>query len=148
MPLEDIHGNRLSLPPEPAVDAPSIQAVPDGAEFPEGAVAPLPCVTAFIVYMLPDGRWQISDDLDVPLVPERKPHGDDFTAGCATVSRDVATQELISMFAQTLGPGIVQGTAQAVLNGQMQLGKAMQEKMQNDKLAEQLEAERKRRGGR
>lgn len=154
MPLQLPNGQEYKpgQPPEPAEDAPPIEAVPDGAEFPEGAVAPIPCVTAFIVYQLPDGRWQVSDDLDAPLVPERKAHLDDFTSGCATSLRDTHTQELINTMANTIGPAIVQNTVQNVMNNlpqaMMNFGQAVRQQGDAAKVTAQLAKDEARRAGR
>lgn len=109
---------------------------------------PLPCVTAFIIYMLPDGRWQVSTDLDVPLVPERKPHGDDFTSGCATTMRDVATQETVQAAASIIIPNVAQTILQNIPSVMLQVGQAVRQQTEADRVAEALAKDKQRRGGR
>jgi hypothetical protein len=105
---------------------------------------PLPCVTAFIVYQLPTGQWQVADDLDVPLVPERKAQFDDMTAGCSVTLRDVATQETAMAAANLIIPNTVNGVIQA----QMEVGKKVMEAREAADIARKLEADKHRRGGR
>lgn len=108
---------------------------------------PIECQTAFVVYLLPDGQWQVADDLDIPLVPARKPHGDDFTSACATTMRDVATREvanLLNQQANVIIPNIVQGVVQT----QMAMAAKAKEQFEAQAIAKQLEAEKHRRGGR
>lgn len=156
MPLQ-LPDGRTYFAPEPAEETPvnTTEALDDARAALEDGTAelaapePLPCVTAFIVYMLPDGRWQVADDLDVPLVPDRKPHGDDFTAGCATTMRDVQTQETISTFGNTLGPSLVQAVVQNTLNNlpqaMLNFGQAVRQQGEAAQVAAKLEADRNRR---
>lgn len=129
----------------PLNEEPPADAVPVNTTEPEAPAGPLPCITAFIVYQLPNGQWQVADDIDVPLVPERKPHFDDMTAGCSVTLRDIASHE-IAVAAANL---IVPNTANAVIQGQMAMGQKMAEQREAQLIAAKLEAEQKaRRGGR
>lgn len=147
MPLLGPNGQPV---PTPEALADAHAALEDGTAE-EAPAGPLPCVTAFVVYMLPDGRWQVSDDLDVPLVPDRTAHGDDYTAGCATVMRDVQTQEFGQVM-NVVGQGVVQATAQTVLQNlpqvMMQFGGAMRQQAEAAKVAADLEKDKLHRAGR
>lgn len=146
-PVEEVPVNTT----EALADAQAALEEGTATEVPEPQ-GPLPCITAFVVYQLPDGRWQIADDLDVPLVPERKPHGDDFTSGCATALRDVQTQEFAAIMAQAIGPSIIQNTVNNVLNNlpkaMMQFGQTIRDSAEANKVRQQLEKEQQARGGR
>lgn len=156
MPLQLPNGQTYT-PPQPDAPEPAEEALADAqAALEDGTAEPvapemLPCVTAFIVYQLPDGRWQVSDDLDAPLVPERKPHADDMTSGCSTTLRDVQTQEVIAVMAGAIGPSIVQNTVNNVLNNIPQalsnFGQQIRSSAEAAKVAGQLEKD-KLRGGR
>lgn len=130
MPLLGPNGAPIVPPTPEQIAAPADETLP-----PE----PMACVTAFVVYQLPTGQWQVADDLNVPLVPDRKPNGDDFTAACAVVERDVRTQE-IAIAAANL---IIPNTANAVVQAQMNLGKQVAEQRQAQMLAQQLEADKR-----
>lgn len=141
----EMHEVGEPIPEQALADAQEALEEGTAEELPPG---PLPCVTAFIVYMLPDGRWQVSDDLDAPLVPERKCHADDLTAGCATTMRDVQTQEVIAVMAGAIGPSIVQNTVNNVLNNIPQalanFGQQIRSNAESAKIAEQLERDKAR----
>jgi hypothetical protein len=111
------------------------------------APEPIECQTAFVVYLLPDGQWQVSDDLDIPVMPARKPHGDDFTSACATVMRDVATREVALLLQQQVEV-IVPNTVQGVVQTQMAMAAKAKEQFEAAAIAEKLEREKSRRGGR
>jgi hypothetical protein len=130
MPLLGPNGTPIAPTPE-QLAAPPDETLP---------AEPVACVTAFTVYQLPTGEWQVADDLNVPLVPGRKPGGDDFTAGCSVVLRDVATHAAANL--------IIPNTAQAVVNAQMQIGRQVAEAQQSAKVAQKLEAEKRARAGR
>lgn len=121
---------------------------PETAEpVPDEPTGPIECQTAFVVYLLPDGQWQVADDLDIPLVPARKPHGDDFTSACATTMRDVATREvanLLNQQANVIIPNVVQG----VVETQMAMAQKAREQFEAQNIAQKLEADKHRRGGR
>lgn len=126
--------------PEPTTPEPETPPEPAG---------PIQCVTAFVVYQLPDGLWQVADDLDAPLVPERKAHGDDFTAGCATTLRDVATRETVQGIINSgLGQAIVQSTTQSVIANMGLIGQQMAQAQESATVAQKLEKDKLRRGGR
>ena len=129
MPLLGPNGQPLSeVPPENAEPVPE----PTG---------PIEATTAFVVYLLPDGQWQVSDDLDIPLIPARKPNGDDFTGACAVVMRDVTTREtanLLQQQANVIVPNVVQG----VIQSQMAMAQKAREAMEGQQIAAKLEAER------
>ena len=114
---------------------PLSEQTPAGSE-PVPDTGPIPCVTAYVLYMLPDGKWQVADDLNVPLVPERKPHGDDFTAGASVVLRDVQTSEVANI--------VIPNVAQAVINGQMQLARHAMDQRQNEVALRQMQADQAR----
>lgn len=127
--LEDAHA---------AIDNETAEAVP---------AEPIECQTAFVVYLLPTGQWQVSDDLDIPLIPARQPHGDDFTSGSATVMRDVATREVAGLLNEAANI-IVPSTVQGVIQSQMQMAKQAIEQREAQTIAAKVEADRQRRGGR
>lgn len=145
LPGGQVHEVGQPVPDEALADA--HEALEEGTAEVE-VPGPLPCITAFIVYQLPDGRWQVSDDLDAPLVPERKCHADDLTAGCSTTMRDVQTQEVIAVMAGAIGPSIVQNTVNNVLNNIPQalanFGQQIRSSAESAKIAEQLERDKAR----
>jgi hypothetical protein len=108
---------------------------------------PIECQTAFVVYLLPDGQWQVADDLDIPLIPARKPHGDDYTSGSATVMRDVSTREVAALLTEAVNV-IIPNTVQGVIQGQMAMAAKAREQFEANAIAEKLEADKSRRGGR
>jgi hypothetical protein len=144
MPLLGPDGRPLDAAPAEEL----LEATPDSADEEAAPPPPLPCVTAFIVYQLPTGQWQVADDIDVPLVPERKAHFDDMTAGCSVTLRDVATQEAAMAAANLIIPNTVQGTVQGVIQAQMEVGKKVMEAREAADIAKKLEADKHRRGGR
>jgi hypothetical protein len=144
MPLLGPNGRPLNeVPPENAEPVPDEEVA--GVE--DGPTGPIEVQTAFIIYLLPDGQWQVSDDLDIPLMPQRKPHGDDFTSACATTMRDVATREtanLLNQQANVIIPNVVQGVVQT----QMAMAAKAKEQFEANAIAAKLEADKARRGGR
>jgi hypothetical protein len=112
-----------------------------GLTYPDG---PLPAVTAFIIYQLPEGLWQAAVDLDVPLQPGRTVIGSDIVAGLSVTLRDVQTQEVV----QQATNAIVPNTVQMLINAQMEMGKKMAEAREAQAIAAELEKDKKRRGGR
>jgi hypothetical protein len=122
--------------PESLVKAPEPEDVPAAPE-------PVECVTAFVVYQLPDGRWQAADDLDAPFMPGRKPIPDEIYSGCAVVQKDALATEA----AITSANLILQHVGQAVVQQQMQVGQQIAEARQNQMLQQKIE-EGQRRGGR
>ena len=136
MPLLGPNGRPLNE--EPPESAEPVPAEPAG---------PVECQTAYVVYLLPTGQWQVSDDLDIPLVPARKPHGDDFTAGSATVMRDVQTREVAGLLTEAVNL-IIPNTVQGVIQSQMAMGQKMREEFEANAIAKKLEDDKKRRGGR
>ena len=143
MPLLGPNGHPLSeVPPENAEPVPHKEDVAVAAE-PTG---PIECQTAFIVYLLPNGQWQVADDLDLPLMPARKPHGDDFTSGCATTMRDVATREMSQLLSEAVNL-IVPNTVQGVVQTQMAMAKQAKEQFEATAIAARLEQDKNRRGG-
>ena len=114
---------------------PLSEAPPAGAE-PVPESGPVQCVTAFIAYQTPDGKWSLSDDLNIPLVPSRKPHNDDYTAGCSVVLRDVQTHEMANV--------VIPNTAQMVVNAQMQMAQQAREQFETAQVRAKMEAEKVR----
>jgi hypothetical protein len=112
----------------------------------EQPVAPEPveCVTAFIIYQLPDGRWQAADDLDTPLVPARKPVPDEIYAGCSIVLKDALAAEA----AITSANLVLQNVGQAVVQAQMQVGQQMAQARQAKAVQEELEKQKRQAGRR
>src|SRR6185312_7290330 len=102
MPL--LGANGLPLSESPPADA---EAISDPSTDGHDPTAPIPCITAMVIYLLPNGLWQLSDDLDVPLMPERKIHPDDVTGACAVIGRDAATREFVGLATNQLVPSIV-----------------------------------------
>lgn len=83
--------------------------------------------TAFLVYRLPGGEVLANTDLDAPVSPERRAHYPDDIAGMlAAVVRDV---DCISH-----APYL----AQAVVQGQMQVGQAMRQQMEHAQIQQKL----------
>lgn len=140
MPLLGPNGHPLSeVPPENAEPVPDEEAI--------APAGPIECQTAFVVYLLPSGQWQVSDDLDIPLMPARKPHGDDYTSACATTMRDVQSRELAGLLDQAVNlivPNVVQGVVQT----QMAMAAKAKEQFEAQAIAQKLEADKHRRGGR
>lgn len=130
MPLLGPNGRPLNE--EPPADAEPVPAEPTG---------PVEATTAFVVYLLPSGEWQVSDDLDIPLVPGRKPHGDDYTSACATLMRDVQTKEVARLLTEAVNV-IVPNTVQGVVQTQMHMAQQAMEAREGQKIAQQLEAEK------
>ena len=111
---------------------------PEATPAPEepGPPAPVEVVTAFVVYLLPDSRVMVSDDLNAPLVPGRKPSGDELYYMSAIVMKDVQNTEAANM------------AANAVVGFQeMRMRQAM-EAQQNAQLQRQLEADARKPAGR
>lgn len=95
--------------------------------------------TAFIVFQLLNGLWQVATKIDAPLMPQRTFRLPDVIGGLAVTARDVHTRE------------IAQETAQAVVNAQFQLGQAIAQQRQSAQVQAALQAEQdeaRRRGGR
>jgi hypothetical protein len=53
---------------------------------------PVAAITAFLVYLTPEGRYLMEADLDRPLTTERPPTRGDITAGCQNVLDDARRQ--------------------------------------------------------
>lgn len=141
MPLLGPDGRPLNE--NPPADA---EPVPDEVAEEAAITGPIECQTAFVVYLLPNGQWQVADDLDIPLVPARKPHGDDFTSGCATTMRDVTTREVAVLLQQQVNV-IVPNTVKGVIETQMAMAQQAREQMEAQGIARKIEADRTRRGG-
>lgn len=110
------------------------------------------CVTAFTPYYTPDGRWLISADVADPLVVDRAPTNAEIIGGLAVVMRDVQTQEvlgpIVSQFAQALVQSITQSVTQSVIGNMINMSQQAQQALQGAAIAEQLEKDKARRGGR
>lgn len=140
MPLLGPSGQPLSeVPPPDAEPVPDEEAI--------APAGPIECQTAFVVYLLPDGQWQVADDLDIPLMPARKPHGDDYTSACATTMRDVATRELAGLLNEAVNV-IIPNTVQGVVQTQMAMAQKAKEQFEANAIAQKIEADKNRRGGR
>ena len=120
--------NGQPLPPASLTKAAEEPACPGDA--PE----PIPCVTAFIIYQLPDGRWQAADDLDTPLVPGRKPVPDDIYAGASIVLKDALAAEAAITGANL----ILSNVGKAVVQEQMNMGRMMAEQQANARVQQQM----------
>jgi hypothetical protein len=126
--------------PEP--DPEDVTVTPEPAE-------PIECTTAFVVYQLPDGLWQVSTDIDVPLIPQREAHGDDLTSGCSTTLRDVQTRETAQAILNSdFGPAIVSSTTQSVIANMGMIGQQMVKAKEEAAVTQQLQRDQQRRGGR
>lgn len=103
--------------------------------YPEGEVE---VTTAFVVFLLPTGLWQLAPQVDAPLIPSRPPTYTDVRGGLAVTMRDIHTRE------------IAQQTAQATISAQFQVGQAVAQQRENAMLQQKLEADKDkaRRGGR
>ena len=146
MPLLGPNGQPLSeFPPPDAMPVDEATSAPSEAFDP---TAPIPCITAMVIYQLPNGLWQLSDDLDVPLMPERKIQGDDVTGACAVIGRDSATREFVALAGNQLVPSIVQNVVQNVIQAQIGAAQAFQQQAENKKIALKVEQDKQRRGGR
>ena len=142
MPLLGPNGRPLSeSPPEDAMPVDEATSGPSEEFDPS---APIPCITAMVLYQLHNGLWQLSDDLDVPLMPERKIQGDDVTGACAVIGRDAATREFVALANNQLVPSIVQNIVQA----QLQIGQAVRQQAEQAEIQRKLEEDKQRRGGR
>lgn len=139
MPLLGPNGQPLSESPPPGA-----MPVEEATSAPSEPTGPIECTTAFLIYQLGNGLWQVSDDIDLVLVPERKCHGDDITSACATIQRDAATREFVALAAQQLVPAI----AQQVVQAQVQVAGAIRQQAEAAKVAQQLEEDKNRRAGR
>ena len=128
MPLQAPNGQPLSSAPEPA---PQDTAEPSG---------PIPCVTAFVIYQLPDGRWQAADDLDIPLVPGRKPVPDEIYAGASIVLKDALAAEA----AITSANLVLSNVGQAVIQEQMNMAQQMAEQQAARAVQQQMEADKRK----
>ena len=51
--------------------------------------------TAFLVFLTPDGQYQVSPDINIPIVPERGPTRDEIVAGSHIVIKDMQIQETL-----------------------------------------------------
>lgn len=139
MPLLGPNGQPLNT--DPPADA---HPVPDEAAAAYDGPKAIPAITAFIIYQLPTGQWQVSDDLNDPIVADRKPHGDDFTSACANVLRDVQTQEIALASANL----VLSNVGGAVMQAQMEFGKRMKEQMDIQAAQQQIEEQTRKAGGR
>lgn len=103
--------------------------------YPEGEVD---VVTAFVVFQLPTGLWQLTNEVSAPLIPQRPPIHADVLGGLTVTMRDIHIREG------------AQQTAQATINAQFQVGQAIAEQRQSAQMQQQLAAEKDklRRGGR
>jgi len=117
-----------------------------GLSYPQEAII---AETAFIVYQLPNGLWQVSDDLDIPLVPQRTTVPTDVVGGLSVTLRDTQTREIVQGIVQgDFGPAIVQSTTQSVIASMGMVGQQMAEARDKAAVAAKIEADRQRRGGR
>lgn len=93
-------------------------------------------VTAFVVYLTPDGRVMADVDLNAPITAQRPPTFDDMYGMCANVMKDVTNTDSAMK------------TAQATINGQLQVQAQMQQAQQNAQIQQALaEAAKKNPGG-
>lgn len=53
---------------------------------------PIAAVTAFLVYVTPEGRYAFDPDLDRPVIAERPPTRGDIVAACTNVLTDITRQ--------------------------------------------------------
>lgn len=87
-------------------------------------------ITAFVIFQLPNGLWQLAPKVDVPLVPAREPRWSDYQGGLAVVARDAHTQEIAT------------ATANATVQAQFQLGQAVAQQRQNAAIQAKLESDK------
>lgn len=126
---------------------PLSEVPPANAEPVPEPTGPIECITAFVVYQLPNGLWQVATDLDVPLVPQREAHGDDLTAGCSTTLRDTQTREVVQQIVNgDFGPAIVSSTTQSVIASMGLVGQQMIRAKEEADVAAALEKDKQRRG--
>jgi hypothetical protein len=57
--------------------------------------------TAFLVYVLPNGRVVVTDDLGAAIVPSRKPSFDDIIGAAANVQAEIVARKTADMAAAT-----------------------------------------------
>lgn len=105
------------------------------------------CITAFTPYLTHDGRWLISADLNDPIQPDRAPTDAEVIGACIVAQRDVQTQEAVNGAASIIIPNVVQQVLQNLPNVMMQFGAAVKQQAEAQKVATQLEKDKKRRGG-
>lgn len=117
-----------------------------GLSYPE---CPIDAVTACVVYQLPDGLWQVSDELAIPLVPQRTVVPADVIGGLSVTLRDTQTREIVQgILNSDFGPAIVQSTTQSVIGNMGLIGQQMAQAKESVTVAQKLEQDRARRGGR
>lgn len=112
-----------------------------GQKKPEEPKAPevpeiVPAVTAFIVYMTEDGRVLVDANLDSPIAAQRPPTFDDIYGMCSNTLKDVQNTDAAIK------------SANAVLNGMMQINKQMAEAQQSAQIQEALVAAQRQQGKR
>jgi len=87
---------------------------------------PMDCEVAFLVIIRPDGTATGIGDINTPVRPQRQATLNDMYGAAAQVMKDVAIMQGAQM------------TANAVLQGQMQIAAQAQQAMQDQKLAQQI----------
>lgn len=65
-------------------------------------------VTAFLVFQLPNGAWELTPDINAPLVPARPPTTHDILGAVANLQADVHAQRSASLTVGTLQHGAAQ----------------------------------------
>ena len=116
MELLDPNGQPLSAPrPQPAQD-----------QTPDKPAPPRRVSTAFIVYVQPDGRVIVTDDLDAAIVPSRKPSLDDIFGAVANVQAEITARKAADMAAAT------------TVQTQVVMARQLQEKALHDAVQQEL----------
>lgn len=82
----------------------------------------LQALTGFLIVQSTDGTWAVLPDPTTEVEVQRPPTSDDIFSGCAVVQKDIVARE----------------SAVHTQHAMMQLGAAMQHKMQTENIASQL----------
>lgn len=69
---------------------------------------PIQAVTAFVVYLTPEGQWNATTNIDQVFEVAREVTPDDLTAACAVVARDVIIQHTAAQAAKITTVAVIQ----------------------------------------
>lgn len=104
---------------------PAVPAVPARPQQTQNDEPPAPTrvTTAFLVYQLPNGSWNVTADAGLPIVPSRPATPDDFISGASNVVAKTTASTAADMAAKlTIGRQIAlaQQAQEAQQNAQVQ----------------------------
>jgi hypothetical protein len=83
-------------------------------------------LSAFMIIIDLDGNYIFEPDINVPIVPKRKPTASEVKGAMSAILMDIQAQETAILSAQT------------TVNAQMQMAMQMQEAQKNAQIAQQL----------